>query len=190
MGVFFEILSAINNPEQKANVNQLSQVTNAMQNLTESHKIDPAMTQSIMSTVGGYMRSALQQKGETEGAGQIGNLVGQLAGGGNQIGSIVGQLAGGGSSFSAIQSFIPPQIQQQMIEGLVKKTGLPTNAIQGMLPTLLPTVFNLLQMGSSKPGVASAGNPVLNAFLDNSDEGGADLGNVLKFANRFLNPPK
>jgi uncharacterized protein YidB (DUF937 family) len=189
MGVFFEILSAINNPEQKASINQLSQVTNAIQSLTDERGIDPSMTQSIMSTVGGYMRSALQQKDETGGAGQIGNLVGQLAGGGNQIGSIVGQLAGGNPSFSAIQSFIPPQIQQQMIEGLVQKTGLPTNAIQGMLPTLLPTVFNLLQMGSSKPGV-SASNPVLNAFLDSSSEGGADLGNVIKFANRFLNPPK
>lgn len=192
MGVFFELLSAINNPEQKANVNQLSQVTNTIQQLTKSNGIDPAMAESIMSVVGGSLRSAMQQQGDSSGGGssQLSNLIGQVAGGNNPLGGAIGSLGGSNPGVAAIQSMIPPQIQQQMIEGLVKKTGLSANVAQSILPALLPTVFNLLQMGARKSGTQGTNNPVLNAFLDSNNSGGADLGDVLKFANRFLNPPK
>jgi Bacterial protein of unknown function (DUF937) len=194
MGVFFELLSAINNPEQKANVNQLSQVTNTIQQLTKSNGIDPAMAESIMSVVGENLRSAMQQQGDSPrdrgGSSQLSNLIGQVAGGNNPLSGAIGSLGGGNLGVGAIQSMIPPQIQQQMIEGLVKKTGLSANVAQSILPALLPAVFNLLQMGASKSGTQGANNPVLNAFLDSNNSGGADLGDVLKFANRFLNPPK
>jgi hypothetical protein len=193
MSIFFEILSAINNPEQKASIDQLSQATNTIQQLAKSNGIDPAMTQSLLSTAGGYLQSALQQQGGTGGAQQISGLLGSLtggAGGGNPIAGAIGQLTDNNPSLSAIQALIPSQIQQQMIQGLVQKTGLNADVVQGMLPTLLPTVLNLLQMGAGKADTPEAKNPVLEAFLDNSGGNSADLGEVFKFANRFLNPAK
>jgi hypothetical protein len=190
MGVFFELLSAINNPQQKASIDQLSQVSNTIQQLTKSNGINPTMAESMMSLVGGHLRSALQQQGSVENSPQSSNLIGLVADGENFLGKAIGQLGGGSSNFAAIQSLIPPQIQQQMIQGLIQKTGLSASVAQSILPTLLPTVFNLLQMGANKSGTQGANNPVLNAFLDSNNSGGADLGDVLKFTNRFLNPPQ
>jgi hypothetical protein len=55
------------------------------------------------------------------------------------------------------------------------------SAIQSMLPALLPAIMGLLNMGAGKTGGT---NSLLSAFMG----GGNDLGDVFKFANRFLNP--
>jgi len=44
-------------------------------------------------------------------------------------------------------------------------------------------------MGASTSGVGGS-NSLLNTFLDSDRDGDTDLGDVFKFANRFLNPPR
>jgi len=62
--------------------------------------------------------------------------------------------------------------------------------IQSMMPQLLSAAMGLFQMGSPKPGTAAmGGNPLLNVFLDGNRDGATDLGDVMKFAGRFLNAP-
>ncbi|MDX2243883.1 MAG: DUF937 domain-containing protein [Leptolyngbyaceae cyanobacterium bins.302] len=169
MGMFFDVLSAINNPEQNGSVTQLESITNTVQQLATNQGIDASKMQSVLSTVGGLLGPLLQE--------QQTNLPG-----GGDLGRLVGQITGSGAPATALQSLFPPQIQQQIAQGIAQKTGLDAGMIQSMLPTLLTSISGLLNMGGSKAG---GENPLLNAFLS---EGSNDLGDVFKFANRFLNP--
>lgn len=174
MGLFFDVLSAINNPNQQASVSQLATITDSIQQVIGSQGIDAAKTQSLLSAIGGVLQPALKQQQATMGGNQLENLLGRLDS--SQMGA------------AAISSLIPPQVQQQMIQGIAQKTGLSPNLLQNVMPTLISSVLGLLNMGATKPG-ASGENPLLSAFLNGNQDGNTDLGDVFKFATRFLNPP-
>lgn len=173
MGLFFDVLSAINNPNQQANVSQLESITQSIQQVASTQGIDASKTQSLMSALGGFLRPALKQQ--------------QTVMGGSQMESLLGRLGTVGASSAALSSLFPPQMQQQMIQSISQKTGLSPNMLQSAIPILVPAVLGLLNMGASKPGV-SGGNPLLSAFLDGDRDGDTDLGDVFKFASRFLSP--
>lgn len=179
MGLFFDVLSAINNPNQQGSVSQLASITQSVQELASSRGVQPDVMQTVLSVLGNSMSPVLRQQRSMMGSNQLENLV--------------GRNLGGSAVASVMQSLLPPQTQQQIVETIAKKTGLSPNTIQGMLPTLIPLVLSLLSMGGKKPGVATAdgsNNSLLNAFLDGDQDGNADLGDVFKFATRFLNAPK
>lgn len=173
MGLFFDVLSSINNPNQQGSVSQLESITNSIQQAANSQGVDASKMQSVLSAAGGLLGPLLKQQQGNLPGGQLDGLVGQLAGAG---------AAGGG--ISALQSLIPPELQQQLIQGIAQKTGMNASAIQGMLPTILPAIMGLLGMGSGT-GMGGGSNPLLNAFLSGGD-GNTDLGDVFRFANRFL----
>ncbi|MBE9167610.1 DUF937 domain-containing protein [Pleurocapsales cyanobacterium LEGE 06147] len=173
MGLFFEILSAINNPDRQASVSQLESVTNSIQQLAASHGIEPSQMQNIMSVLGNVLRPTLRQQRSTMG--------------GNQLENLIGQAMGSGGISSRLQSLLSSQSLQQISQTVSQRTGLSPDIIQAMLPTLIPSVMELLKMGAPKPGTEGS-NPLLNTFLDSDRDGDTDLGNVMKFANRFLNP--
>lgn len=169
-------LSAINNPNQNASVDQLSTITNTVQQLASTHGVEPSAMQSILSGLGGALRPALQQ---------------QASGGG--MGSLLGQLATGqstGMGMGALSSLLTPQLQQQLAEGVAQRTGMNAGMIQSLLPSLLPVVMQLLNMGANKSGGGLASNPLLATFLDSDRDQDVDLGDAFRFANRFLNPPR
>ena len=175
MGLFFEMLSAINNPNQQGSVDQLSTLMNTVQQLGASRGVDASTMQTVMSTLGEFILPALKQQNATTDGQSLNNLVGQSA----------GTNAGAG----ALQSFLTPQLQQQIIQGIAQKTGLGTSTLETLVPSLLPAVMGFLNMGANTSGDRGA-NPVLNAFLDAGQGGNSDLGDVFKLANRFLNSPK
>jgi hypothetical protein len=181
MGLFFEMLSAINNPNQQASIDQLSSLTSSVQQLADQNGIDVSTAQSVLSALGGFLRPVLQQ--QTGGNPALEGLLGQLGGG--NLGGLVGQLAGSNLGTSALDSLIPPPLQQQIIQGIAQKTGLDAGMIQGLLPTLVPIVLKFLNMGTSTSG--QGGNSLLKTFLDSDRDGDTDLGDLMKFANRFLN---
>lgn len=170
MGLFFDVLSSINNPSQQGNVSQLESVASSIQKLASTRGMDDSKTQSLLSAMGGFLQPALQQQQQTMGAGSLGSLV--------------GQLGAGAPGASALTALLPPQMQQQMVQNIAQKTGLSPNMLQSALPVLVPAVMGLLHMGASKPGT-NGGNPLLGAFLDSS-QGNTDLGDAFKFATRFL----
>ncbi|ELR96234.1 DUF937 domain-containing protein [Gloeocapsa sp. PCC 73106] len=175
MGLFFDVLSAINNPNQAASIDQLSQVTNSVNDVASTNGLDPSNMQGVMSSLSGFLRPALQQK---------------MAGGSNPLESMMGQFTGGGGAgLSDLTSLLPGNLQTEMISGMAQKTGLDSSMLQGMLPKLLPAVMGLLNMGKTTGGMGG-GNPLLKAFLDSDRDGDVDLGDVFKFSNRFLNPAR
>ncbi len=174
MSLFFDVLSSINNPQQQGSVAQLDQVVGNLQQLATNQGIDTAQLQSVLSSVGSFLGPALQQQQGVLGSGQLENLV--------------GQLGGSGAPATAMQSLIPPQVMQQLVQAVSQKTGLDTGMLQNLLPSLIPAVMGLLHMGASKPGAEGGDNSLLKTFLNGGSS--ADMGEVFKFANRFLNPPR
>ncbi|MEA5572389.1 DUF937 domain-containing protein [Calothrix sp. UHCC 0171] len=174
MSIFFDLLSAINNPNQQANVSQLQSIISSVQNLTANQGINNSQLQSIISIVGEQIRPALQQQQAIIGKGRLENLVSQ----------VVTSGAGG----SAFQSLFSPQLMQQIAETVTQKTGVNLSVVQSVIATITSTALSLLEMGAPQTGAWGTSNPLLNSFLDTDNDDDTDLGNVMKFANRFLNP--
>lgn len=173
MGLFDQILSAVNNPEQHANPNQLGSILNTVQQLSGNYGASPDTTQSMLSVVGNYVRGSLQQTQATAGP--------------QQAQALVNQFSGTGPNPQAVQALLGPGLQQQVVQDLIARTGLNAQTVQAMLPVLVPLALNLLQGGANTQN-PQAGNSVLNAFLDGDRDGDVDLGDALRVAGQFLGP--
>jgi hypothetical protein len=171
MSLFDQILGAIDNPNRQASPSQLGEILSTVQQLSNNAHTDPSTMQSVLSVVGSYARSALQQKRANEGEQQTQEFVNQF--GGTQPSSQAVQML-----------FGAPQIQQ-IVQEIESRTGLSSGTVQAMLPILVPLVLKFLQTGNStSPGQGS--NPVLNSFLDADGDGDVDIADALQMAGRYM----
>lgn len=173
MGLFDQILSAIDNPNQQASSNQVANVLNTLQQVNNSHGTSSSATQTAVSVVGNYVRSALQQK--------------QAVAGHEQAQAIVNNYSGTHPNLEAVQTLFTPEQQQQVAQDAAQRSGLDVSMVQSLLPILVPLVLNLLQSGASTQSPGQGSNPVLNAFLDGDRDGDVDIGDVMGLAGQFLN---
>jgi hypothetical protein len=171
MSLFNQILGAINNPEQEASSNQLGSILDTVQQLSNSYNTNPSTIQSAMSIVGGFTRSALQQKRNTGGEAQVQNIINQFAG--TQANSQVLSMLFNSSQLQA------------MIQQISSRTGINAQTVQAMLPILVPLVLNFLKTGKSISDRQSA-NPVLSSFLDANGDGEVDIADAMMMASRYL----
>lgn len=171
MSLFEQIINAIDSPTQQASPGQLGDIVSTVQQLSNNANTDPSTIQSVLSIVGGYARSALQQKRDNEGH--------------EQTQDFVNQFGGTNPSNQAVQLlFGTPQIQQ-ISQEVEQKTGLSANTVQAMLPILVPLVLKFLQTGSNNQNPQGA-NPVLNTFLDADNDGDVDIADAMQMAGRYL----
>jgi len=171
MSLFNTILSAIDNPNQTASPGQLMGIINAVQQLGSTYQSNPEAVQTATAIVGKHVRSALQQKRDTEGEKQAQN--------------IVHQYSGINPSNQAVQMlFSSPQIQQ-IVREIESRTPIPGGAIQAMLPALVPLVLNLLETGTD-PQNPQNSNSVLSSFLDADGDGDVDISDAMKLAGRYM----
>lgn len=162
MGLFFELLNSINDPKQSGNIDQLAGVLTAATHVAQQNNLDPGMMQTVLSAMSGPMRSTLQN-------------------GGNPMDILSSVMSG---NPSAIGSLFTPQLQQQMVQTVSQKTGISSSVLQMAIPLLIPVVLNVFKMGGGSSGKLDT-NSLFNAFLQGDR---ADLGQVMKYADRFLNP--
>jgi hypothetical protein len=172
MGLFDQIAGAINNPNLQASVGQLGEILGSVQEAGNTQGIDASSTQALVSALGGHVRSALQEKQASEGIGGVQDLINQF----------------GGTGFNpqAVLALFSPEQQQQVSQTVSGVTGIDASMIQAMLPTLIPSVLNLLKMGSPQ-GETSGQNSILSGFLDTDGDGDVDLGDAMGMAGRFMN---
>jgi hypothetical protein len=69
-----------------------------------------------------------------------------------------------------------------MVQQITQRTGLGLGTVKAIVPLVLPIVMQIFSMGAGSPKVS---NGILNGFIDGDNS--RDLGEVYKFANRFLN---
>jgi hypothetical protein len=175
MGLFDQILGAIDNPNQQASPDQLGTIINTVQQLSGRQGLDTSTTQTALSVVGSYVRSALQQ--------QNSNNPGQAE-------AIVNQFGDVHANAGATDALFTPNQQQQVAQAVAQRTGISADQVLALLPILVPVVLNLLKQGShtsNAPTPATGGNPVLNSFLDADQDGDVDMGDAISLAGRFLN---
>lgn len=171
MGLFDQIVGAIANPNQQANPDQLGNILGAVEQLSGNTGIDAGTSQTVMSMVGGYVRSALQQH--------------QATGGTEQAESIVNQFSGLGANAAAVSALFSPDQQAQIANTISERTGLSQAQVMGALAMLVPIVLKMLQSGANTQGNAG-GNNVLSAFLDADRDGDVDIGDAIGMAGQFL----
>lgn len=171
MGLFNQILDAINDPETEASTSQISNIVSTVQELSNSHNAKPTGIQTAMSIVGKYTRSALQQKRQQESP--------------DSVQSLISQFAGTQANNQAVQLIFSNSQLQQMIREIEAKTGINQGTIQSILPTLVPLVLNFLKTGS-KSGNTLASNSVLSSFLDADGDGDVDMADAIQMASKYL----
>lgn len=172
MGLFDQIIGAVANPNQQGSLGQLGSIINTVGQISNSTGVDPSTIQSVLSVVGGQVRSALQEKQATDGNEAVQN--------------IVSQFAGTSPDSQAVDSVFSPEAQQQVAEVAAQRTGLDAGIIQQILPLLVPVVLNFLQSGASAQNSHGGGNSVLNSFLDADNDGDVDIADAIQLASRHL----
>ncbi|PZD72843.1 hypothetical protein C1752_03338 [Acaryochloris thomasi RCC1774] len=169
MGLFDQIVSAIDNPNLQASTGQLGGILNTVQSLSNAQGANPESTQTAVGVVGKHVRSALKSQPS-----------------GGQAQALVDQYSGTGTNPEAVNTLFSEGQQQQMVQEISQRTGLDSKAIAGMLPMLVPLVLNLLNSGSQSKDPRQGGNPVLNSFLDSNGDGDVDVSDAMRMAGQFL----
>lgn len=170
MGLFDQILNAVNDPNLQANAGQLAGIFTNLQQVQNTQGTDSSTMQSALSSVGSLVRSSLQQK---------------RAEGGNQlVESIINQFAGTSPNPSAVNALFGSH-WDSVADVVSQKTGIDRNTITQMLPMLVPLVLNFLQSGNN-PQNPQAGNPVVNSFLDADGDGDVDIADAMQMAGRYF----
>ncbi len=170
MALFHHILNTIDNPEQQGSIAQLQTIFNTIHQVGTKRRIESAQMQEIMTALGRFFRPILQHQQK-----MIGNKA---------LENLIAQMTEAETTVATIHLLISRQLYQQIVQGISQKTGISTNRVQGILPTILSAVMGLLYMGASKPE-ANCCNSVLSAFVDRDSE--LVLGEVLEFGEWFLN---
>jgi hypothetical protein len=170
MSLFDQILGAVNNPGQQGSMDQLGGLVNMAQQVSSQYGMDPAMTQTVMSMLGGAVQSGLQNHQDANGLDATQGLVQQLG-------------SSATADPNAIASLIPVDVQQQTCGSIAQRTGLDPGMVQSMLPNLIPVAMNMLQGGAAQGG---SGNPLLNTFLDKNHGGNIDMGDAMGLAMQFM----
>lgn len=173
MGLFNQIINAIDNPNQEASTSQIASMLNTVQQLGNSYGTNPSTMQSVLSIVGSYVRSALQEKRTNQGY--------------EQAQAVVNQYSGTYPNPQAVHQLFSPNQEQQIARDAAQRTGLNTDLIQQMLPILVPLVLNLLSSGNQTQNTRNSSNSVLNAFLDADRDGDVDIADAMQLASRHLN---
>jgi hypothetical protein len=172
MGLFEQIIGAVANPNQQGNIGQIGSIMNTVQQLSNTTGADSSTMQTVFSIVGGQVRSALQQKRETDG-----NEAAE---------AVVNEFGGTSANYDAVASLFSPGMQQELAETVAQRTGLDANMIQQLLPMLVPVVLNVLKSGANTQNPLGGGNPVLNSFLDADNDGDVDIADAMQMANRYM----
>lgn len=172
MGLFDQIINAINSNDRQGDASQIDSNLNTMQQLSNGFGSDPSAAQSALSIVGNYVRGALQQKRSLNGAEAAQN--------------IVNQYSGTDSNSQAVDSLFSGGQVAQIVAEVASKTDLNAGIVQQMLPMLIPVVLNMLRSGTSTQNPQGGANPVLNAFLDADRDGDVDIADAMQLASRHL----
>ncbi|MGF1514457.1 MAG: hypothetical protein ACFB5Z_12300 [Elainellaceae cyanobacterium] len=169
MSLFFDLLCAINSPNQRASFSELQTIADALNAIARQHGAAPSEMETTLSILGPSLRAVLQQ--------QTGILQ-QPADG------VVRQLAESETA-DVLHQIVPPSFYGDLSRQVAARTSLTQDAAKSLLLMLIPTVMHLLDLGAQYD--VSNGNLLVSRFL-NSDRD-ADLSQVVRFIYRLVEVP-
>lgn len=178
MGLFDQVLNAINDPNRQTNPSQVGQLVDTVNQLSQQTNASPDTMNQAVSILGSFVRSSLQDTRKQQGDAAARELV----------------QAGSQSGAGILPRLFNAHQQGQLVQTLSQRTGLNSSQIQMLLPILIPVVMRLLASGEAnsanagmgKSGSGSLNNSILSTFLDANRDGDVDLGDMLNQARRFI----
>ncbi|MEL6158479.1 MAG: DUF937 domain-containing protein [Cyanobacteria bacterium J06623_5] len=171
MGLFDQVMKAVVDPSRQASAGQLTQILGSAKQIANENNADADTMQQAMSVIGGFVRSSLKEKRQTDGEAAAEALIEE----------------GSANGAAVIPKLFNPGQLNSMVSAVTQKTNLNSNQVQGILPMVLPLVMRFLSSGNAKAGISAAGkNPILTAFLDGDGDGDIDMGDMLSMAGKFM----
>ncbi len=77
MGIFDQVMGAIQDPSREASIGQLGQIVSMAQQVAQANNANSSTTQQAASVVGSFVQSALREKQQTQGMDAVLDLVKQ-----------------------------------------------------------------------------------------------------------------
>ncbi|PZO15791.1 MAG: hypothetical protein DCF25_13120 [Leptolyngbya foveolarum] len=171
MGLFDQVMSAIADPKRQASAKQMTEILGSAKQISQQNNASSDNMQQAMSVIGGFVRSSLKEKRQTQGDSAAQALLEE----------------GSANGASVIPKLFNNSQLTEMVSAVTQKSGLNANQVQGILPMVLPLVMRFLSSGNAKGGApATDNNPILTAFLDGDGDGDVDMGDVLGMAGKFM----
>lgn len=190
MNLFEALVSSIQDPQAGTQKSDLEGLLGSLlgggPSSPQAQPLPPGAAEGLAGSIGSTLKPALRE------AAQSGGIEG--------IDALLGSLKQNASSPQALESTLGRDRMEQMLSRAQQKSGLPANAILGMLPALIPAVVGLLQSGArqgaappaqaglsaSDPGAGLARNPLLQNFLDADGDGDVDMQDLVRLGSQFL----
>ena len=173
MSLFNRIATAISDPNLQASVGQIGSIVNTLQQTGSQQNLNASQLQPMLSIVGQYVRSSLQEKRTATGEGNVRE--------------IVDRFSGTNPSIEAVRAIFSPQEEQKVAENTARETGIDLSAVRSLLPVVVPLILQFLQTGANTQNPQGESNPILNNFLDADGDGDVDMGDALSMASQFMN---
>ena len=171
MGLFDQVMGAIADPKRQASAKQMTDILGSAKQIGQQNNASSDNMQQAMSVIGGFVRSSLKDKRQTQGASAAQALIDE----------------GSANGAAVIPKLFNNSQLTEMISAVTQRTSLNTNQVQGILPMVLPLVMRFLSSGNAKGGApATDNNPILTAFLDGDGDGDVDMGDMLGMAGKFM----
>jgi len=171
MSLFFDLLCAVNSPNQRASVDQLRVVADVLEVAAQQHGITSAEVQTALSAISPHLRAVLQQKV---------SILQQPAE------TTVHQLAETETS-DTIQTMVSPSVYSTMGRSVAAQTSLSDETGKEILSLLIPAAMHLLDLGAQYN--VSNGNLLVSRFLNSDRREDLDLGEVAYFIHRMMDAP-
>jgi hypothetical protein len=184
MNFFETLVNSIQDPQAGTQKSDLEGLLAALAGGAQSAApaVPAGASESLAGTIGGALKPALREAGQTGGIEGIDALLGSLK-----------QNAG---SPQHLERTLGPDRMNQMVTQAQQKSGLPVDTILSMLPVILPAVVSLLQSGARSGAAPSAQqgatatnpgtNPLLQNFLDSDNDGDVDMQDLVRLGSKFL----
>lgn len=170
MSLFFDLLCAVNSPNQRASASALATVAQVIDAAAQQQGISPLDLEGALSAIAPYLRAVLQQQM---------SILKQPAD------SVVHQLAEMDGA-DTMQTIIPPSVYSEMSRAVAAQTALSEPQADGALSMLVPVAMHLLDLGAQYN--VENGNLLVSRFLNSDRPEDGDLGTVAHFIRRMAAP--
>lgn len=169
MSLFFDLLCAVNSPNQRASISELQTIAEALDAIARRHGATPSDVQSALTVLGPCLRAVIHQQT---------SVLHRSAD------AVVRQLAETDTP-DALHTIIPPGVYSELSRTVAAQTTLTEDSAKSLILMLVPTVMHLLDLGAQND--VSNGNLLVSRFL-NSDRD-AEMGEMAYFIDRLLAVP-
>lgn len=174
MSLLNTILSSINDPARQTQATDLSGLLKAFSGGDSAGNVSASSASDLAGVVGGLLKPVLVKTQAQSGFSGVESLLNSLQ---------------QNASPEGLKTVLGNSQIEQLIHSATQKTGLNSQTILSLLPTVIPAVAALLQSGKNTGATGTSSlvnNPILAQFLDSDGDGDVDMADIVRLGSKFL----